>query len=477
MFPLVNIAKCVLRSLVVAALLASALGAQQDISPLQYLLKMTVHDVRGVALVGAEICLNGRLVGETDAAGQYFLARKPLLPGTQTLSVSLLQFVEYSRPVVLPSNGGTGVAVDVQLQPATRNAAAEHLKRGNANPQEANCHLVRIFYVTDRQDTGSSTPAMRFANARAQDGKVSFGTADVSIPRIHHAGELESPSWLHLEFRPDADRHIILQAVNPISPDAFYPPLNAKVERSKNKEVVVFVHGFNSTFEEAARRLAQFTYDLQFDGALILYSWPSQGRVLAYTEDEDSVQWTAFHLRAFLEELAQQTKATKIHLIAHSMGSRALTSAMQVIAAERRHSSTPVFSQVVLAAPDIGADTLELPSREIRPVAKRITLYASGNYDSLILSSIVHGVMRAGGAQNKYLLVAPGLDTVDASDAQTDFLGHAYFDTSATILTDIQKIFTTEAPPELRNLLPASFQNLRYWILPAPKSPGPEVIH
>jgi hypothetical protein len=88
------------------------------------------------------------------------------------------------------------------------------------------------------------------------------------------------------------------------------------------------------------------------------------------------------------------------------------------------------------------------------------------NDDALILSSIVHGVMRAGGAQNKYLLVAPGLDTVDASDAQTDFLGHAYFDTSATILTDIQKIFTTEAPPELRNLLPASLQNLRYWLFP-----------
>jgi len=198
-------------------------------------------------------------------------------------------------------------------------------------------------------------------------------------------------------------------------------------------------------FEDAARRTAQLAYDLGFDGAPILYSWPSRNRMVAYTEDEDSVQWTAFHLRAFLEELAERTKATKIHLIAHSMGNRALASALQVIAAEHRGQSSQLFRQIVLAAPDIGADTVELLAHEIQPLARRITLYASAYDDALLISRLVHGVLRAG-QTGQNLVVVAGIDTVDASGVKTDFLGHSYYGQSDSIVSDIRKILMTERP-------------------------------
>src|SRR5205085_4073076 len=113
-----------------------------------------------------------------------------------------------------------------------------------------------------------------------------------------------------------------------------------------------------------ARQTAQLVRDLHFQGAPILYSWPSKDKLLAYTEDEDTVTWTTFHLRDFLQELGQRSHAMKIHLIAHSMGNRALASALQMIASKRGSNAAPPFSQVVLAAPDIGVDTLSLFARE-----------------------------------------------------------------------------------------------------------------
>jgi esterase/lipase superfamily enzyme len=171
-------------------------------------------------------------------------------------------------------------------------------------------------------------------------------------------------------------------------------------------------------------------------------------------------------LRAFLEELAERTEAKKIHLIAHSMGNRALTSALQIIAAKRQANTKPLFDQVVLAAPDIGADTMDLVAREVRPVARRITVYASDSDDALMLSKYVHGGLRAGG-KDKFLLIVPGIDTVDASAVRTDFLGHAYFDSSVNIISDIGKMIATAASPEMRRLIPGYLHDLKYWIMPA----------
>jgi esterase/lipase superfamily enzyme len=95
-----------------------------------------------------------------------------------------------------------------------------------------------------------------------------------------------------------------------------------------------------------------------------------------------------------------------------------------------------------------------------------MTLYASQSDDALLLSKYVHGGTRAGG-KDSFLLVAPGIDTVDASAVPTDFLGHAYFDNSINIISDIRKMISTAAPPEARRLIPGFMRDLRYWIIPA----------
>ena len=131
-------------------------------------------------------------------------------------------------------------------------------------------------------------------------GELELGTCEVSIPKDHQVGELESPSVLRLEFREDPERHVVLLGVHPAAGRRVLCR-SAGVRRAiAGKEAFVFVHGYNVGFETAARRTAQIAYDLKFDGAPIFYSWPSQEGLLAYTVDETNVVWTVPHLKEFL---------------------------------------------------------------------------------------------------------------------------------------------------------------------------------
>jgi esterase/lipase superfamily enzyme len=113
-----------------------------------------------------------------------------------------------------------------------------------------------------------------------------------------------------------------------------------------------------------------------FDGAPILYSWPSEGSLARYPVDETNIEWSTPHLRTFLDQLSVTSGATTIHLIAHSMGNRAVVNAL-VSLQEAFRDQGPHFKQVVLTAPDIDADVLRQLSQTIRARAERVTLYMS----------------------------------------------------------------------------------------------------
>jgi esterase/lipase superfamily enzyme len=300
-----------------------------------------------------------------------------------------------------------------------------------------------------------------YGNAR---GDVQYGTCDVSIPNYHQVGKVERPSILRLSFREDPRKHVVLLDVEPEPAEAFYDGLKAKIAGSHNQEALVFVHGYNVTFEAAARRTAQLAYDLKFDGAAIFFSWPSQGGVLKYAVDETNVVWAAPHLKDFLVAVARQSGAKSVHLIAHSMGNRALTSALAAVAAEARDSA-PMFREVVLTAPDIDADVFKRDiAPAIRRTAQRVTLYASSNDEALALSKKLHGYPRAGDSGAE-LIVVDGLDTIDVSNVDTSLLGHSYYGSNDTVLADLFYVLTEPRPARDRRWLEAvPFGRLSYWI-------------
>jgi esterase/lipase superfamily enzyme len=134
-------------------------------------------------------------------------------------------------------------------------------------------------------------------------------------------------------------------------------------------ELFVFVHGFNVTFKDAARRTAQMAHDLEFPGAPVMFSWPSLGKgsPSGYREDERTAEWCEEDVMDFVTVVAKQSGARRVHLIAHSMGNRVLTGVLRRLAYSKRSGDMPKFNEVILTAPDIDAETFKLA------IAPRIT--------------------------------------------------------------------------------------------------------
>ncbi len=310
--------------------------------------------------------------------------------------------------------------------------------------------------------TTGSNVIMVGTNYGNDRGTLVMGMCEVSIPSVHKEGEVESPSFLRLEIRQDPLKHVVLQSTEPLPQDEYFAQMKQRVANSPRKDVFVFVHGFNVSFEDAARRTAQIAYDLKFEGAPVFYSWPSQAGLLQYTVDETNVEWTVPHLRQFLLEIAENSGADSVNLVAHSMGNRALTNALKGLS--YRLKGERIFSEVVLTAPDIDA---EIFKRDIAPqiikTASRVTLYASSNDEALLLSKKIHGAPRAGDSGSN-LMVIPGIETIDVSAVDTSLLGHSYYGSNQTVMSDMGQLLRNSPTDQRRWLGLMSRGGMSYWV-------------
>lgn len=320
--------------------------------------------------------------------------------------------------------------------------------------------IVKTFFATDRNLTKSTKPSEMFGAGRSN---LTYGTCEVSIPRDHRMGELESPSIWRLEFQGDPAKHVVLMKNVIASKDKFFTDVAASVKQSSGSNTFLFVHGYNVSFEDAARRTAQITYDLGFDGAPVFYSWPSQDTTPAYTVDEQNIEWAQANLRNFLDDFFTRSDAQNVYLIAHSMGNRALTRAVTSLLTEK-----PVLrnrlKEVILTAPDIDADVFK---RDIAPAltatGRPVTLYTSSEDLALKASKKVHGYPRAGDS-GQGLVVVPGIETIDATFVDTSLLGHSYFAEERSVISDMFYLIRNDQRAAQRfGLRPVDTQVGRYW--------------
>ena len=288
------------------------------------------------------------------------------------------------------------------------------------NRSIARCTPVTVHYATDRQlgAPKSASVAAYTGNRSIADG-LSYGTAIVSIPKSHSLGVLEDLAWY--EYSADAEKHVIVQRVTAQTESAFYDSLKS---RYSDKEAIVFIHGYATTFDFALRRTAQIAFDLKFKGAAILYSWPSEGSAVKYVIDENNIEWTVPHLKEFLRSLRQRGTFSKIHLIAHSMGNRALLNALKELDGDRANRSS-MFDQVILAAPDIDVDLFKRLASAVKANSRRVTLYASTADKAILMSRKVHKYPRAGESGTNIVILPAFIDTIDASKVETE-LGFAH---------------------------------------------------
>jgi len=310
---------------------------------------------------------------------------------------------------------------------------------------------LKVFYATDR-DKGQGDPEdnpNQFFNAKR--GILSYGTCEVTVPQTHEIGEMERPSSWKIWTREDPTEHIVLFKISEKGKNKYFQELTQVIKESKRKSALVFVHGYNVSFAEAARRTTQMAYDLHFEGAPVFYSWPSDsswlydlGFLFKYITAESNAKWTQSHFKSFLKEFVKQSQAENIYLIAHSMGNRVLTETIKELTEEQ---ASIKFTAIILAAPDIDAEVFK---RDIAPQitqsSSSVTLYTSPKDRALKISKKLHEYPRAGETQSRIWHDLKNIEVIDTSNADTSFLGHSYYSSSKLILEDIRQLIQGITP-------------------------------
>ncbi|MGA2341847.1 MAG: alpha/beta hydrolase [Steroidobacteraceae bacterium] len=336
-------------------------------------------------------------------------------------------------------------AVEAELQPSAASKRKLWALKGGVTVESKRYALkngfasVRVFYGTNRVPTGEAKPALLYGRA---SGPLQYGYLDVTIPQTHKLAELETPKqWSEYTLRVTntdmRSQFVLLDNVKPLSKEDFVERLQQEIQSSPSKDVFIFVHGYNNSFEDTARRTAQLAYDLDFDGTPLMYSWPSQGTLGGYFGDEGEIDVSGRRLAEFLGTVAAQSGAERIHMIAHSMGNRVLLAALkEYLPAHASDKRARPFGQVVFTAPDVDRGAFITAFESLRGAADRLTLYASDTDVALRLSRYYHGEPRAGSA-GPLIIKLKGLDTIDVSGLPADILGHSYFAANGGAVYDL----------------------------------------
>ena len=334
-----------------------------------------------------------------------------------------------------------------------------------------------IFYATDRAplpfDAKTCDPVHEndqvrtYGGERSGGGKLSFGTYALVIVRDHKTGNLTQSLRRDVECKPPKKKPINASRASPLTESDYFIALAARVNASPRREVLLFIHGFNFSFAEAAERTAQLQYDLDFEGPAVLYSWTSRAsaRPSKYQDDERSVEAGLESLVSFLKDLQQRARPERIHVIAHSMGGRALVRALEQISFQPAEVSRPRFGHIVLAAPDMDRDEFIGKVPAVIRMCERVTLYASTADRALALAGDAHKVPRAG-ESGEFVVVMPGVDTVDVSAVGGGWFtfGHSYYGENRSVLGDIYQLLHNNTPPQSRfGLFRMPHKDGHYW--------------
>jgi len=296
---------------------------------------------------------------------------------------------------------------------------------------------VDLLVVTTRAPVVAPAGVM-FGGERARG--LNFADIVVSIPPTHKAGDVEWPK----SPPGDPERDFVTLRADRMDFPQAKAEFEARLARTPGRKVLVFVHGYNTRFEEAVYRFAQIVHDAGVDVAPLLFTWPSGGGAADYVYDRDSAMYSRDALESGLQRLVDNPKVGSISLLAHSMGNYLAVEALRQMAIRDRGLPAKI-RDVMLASPDIDVDVFRREIAEIDATARttRFTLFVSRDDKALGLSSfLARDAARLGSldpSQEPYssMLAKARVNVVDlTSFASVDAFNHSKF-ASGEVVTAI----------------------------------------
>ena len=314
-----------------------------------------------------------------------------------------------------------------------------------------------MFYGTDRV---RKDDAKRIVYTADRARRLELGRALVTVPKAHQVPNIERPFAIRLfnvtiyEQAEDPKQHFTIRELKALAREDFLALVRERVGggRSFKDQAIVFVHGYNTAFDYALYRSAQMAYDLKFDGATFLYSWPSGTGLTTYGYDRESATQTEPYLQDFLALVMKESGAKSVSVIAHSMGNLPLLNVLRNLGPLLPPDVR--LNEIILAAPDVDRDVFAYLAANIKQYGRGVTLYCSATDRAMAASRrVAGGIPRAGDVPLEGPIVLAGIDTIDVTQTSTDVLAlnHSTYAENNALLNDISLLLLTgERPPERR---------------------------
>jgi esterase/lipase superfamily enzyme len=286
-------------------------------------------------------------------------------------------------------------------------------------PASAIAATHSIFVATTR--AAAENKAEVFARARATD--LNLVKVDVTVPASHKVGATERPK----KAAHDPAKYFNATAVTAYDQEAFEQALRADLKR-RGGRAMVFIHGFNTKFDDAVYRMTQLVHDADYDGTPVLFSWASSGRITDYVYDNNSATAARDRLEATLRLLVR-AGAKRVDILAHSMGNWVTMEALRQLAITNDRDLDGRLGDVLLASPDIDVDVFKSQMERYGKPDRPFVILLSGDDRALLVSRIIAGNRpRVGDYDNAEELAQLGVTVVNVSNiAAGDRLNHSKF--------------------------------------------------
>ncbi len=283
---------------------------------------------------------------------------------------------------------------------------------------------ILTFVVSTRQDGSGGVDHMR------SDGPA-YSLQVLSVPPDHHPGQIERPAF----GSADPAHHFTVASAQELSREDFRNQLATNISGriGSNRDVLLYVHGFNTGLDAARFRLAQIVTDGRFGGIPVLFTWPASDNLLDYEAARESATASRDALADLLKDLSDVPDIGRIHILAHSMGTWLTMEALHERAIAGSPSLNGKLGLVMLAAPDI--DLSVFRSQLAGLDASHFSVLVSGDDRALSLSRTLAGDRPRVGAldprkpADRAALARLGVKIYDLSGKSDGLIGHdAYAD-------------------------------------------------
>ncbi len=304
---------------------------------------------------------------------------------------------------------------------------------------------ARILVATTRERSKTDPDAFTANRAHA----LNYADITVSIPTRHHTGDIEWPD----QTPPDPTRHFITVDRTGLEREQFFSAIRARFRAGgpEHDEVLIFVHGYNSLFQEAVYRFAQIVHDTGFKGTAILFAWPSRGSTPLYVADREASTYSRDYLEQLLVDLGAMGEVRSINIMAHSMGNWPVIEALRQARMKGHGSFNGKLAEVIMAAPDLDVGVFRTELDTIGKLPRPLTIMVSRDDNALALArTLAGGIDRVGSADlsdprvvaavKKYNLRVVDLTGVKSKDSTN----HVKFAQSAVITEAIGRGLSSE---------------------------------